>query len=137
MFVAKQIRFPEMIKNRDIGIKGEELATDFLLKNGYRVYETNYRKPYGEIDIVAKKDTVIHFIEVKTSKYYPGSAFSPEIRVNARKIRNLKRICEAYLRDVKAPDSQKWQIDVIAVILDGEGLRGINFIENAVFERKY
>lgn len=126
-----------MIENSQIGSIGEMAAADFVAKRGYMVLAKNYRKPYGEIDIIAKKDRVISFIEVKTSSYYPDSAFSPEIRVDARKARALKRASEAYLREAKAPDSQKWQIDVISVILDGDAVRGINFIENAVFERKY
>ena len=40
------------MKRRDTGILGEKLARDFLKKRGYRVLETNYRRPEGEIDIV-------------------------------------------------------------------------------------
>jgi len=121
-----------------IGAIGEQKASSFLVRLGYKIRETNYWKPYGEIDIIAEKDRVIHFIEVKSSKYYPGTAFMPEIRVNARKIRNLKKICETYLRERHAPSEQRWQIDIISVILDSDGtLREINHIENAVFEKQY
>ena len=126
-----------MSQNRQIGVIGEKAAADFIVKHGFKILVTNYRKPYGEIDIVAKKDRVIRFIEVKTSKYYPNSAFTPEIRVDARKVRNLRKLCETYLKEKRASIDQPWQIDVISVILDGESVQGINFFENAVFERKY
>ncbi|MDP3727656.1 MAG: YraN family protein [bacterium] len=138
MFVAKSIRFiSKMSQNSQIGIIGEKSAAYFIVKRGFNILGTNYRKPYGEIDIVAEKDRVIRFIEVKTSRYYPNSAFTPEIRVNARKVRNLKKLCETFLREKRASLDQPWQIDVISVILDGSAVRGINFFENAVFERKY
>ena len=81
-----------MSQNSQIGVIGEKAAADFIVKNGFKILVTNYRKPYGEIDIIAKKDRTIRFIEVKTSKYYHDSAFLPEVRVNARKIRNLKKL---------------------------------------------
>lgn len=128
----------EMTKNRQIGRSGEGEAANFVMKAGYGIRETNYRKPFGEIDIIAEKDGIIHFIEVKTSKYHDETAFLPEIRVNARKIRNLKRICETYLRETCASQDRPWQIDVISVILnDDSSLRTINMIENAVFEQRY
>ena len=126
-----------MSQNSQIGVIGEKAAADFIVKHGFKILVTNYRKPYGEMDIVAKKDRVIRFIEVKTSKYYPNSAFTPEIRVDARKVRNLRKLCETYLKEKRASIDQPWQIDVISVILDGESVQGINFFENAVFERKY
>lgn len=49
-----------------IGKLGEELAKRFLMKHGYSILEENYTKKYGEIDLIAKKDDIIHFIEVKS-----------------------------------------------------------------------
>ena len=126
-----------MNKKYEIGSIGEKAAADFIVKHDFKILETNYRKVYGEIDVVAEKDGVIHFIEVKTSKFYPDSAFLPEVRVNARKIRNLKKLCETYLREKRVSQDQPWQIDVISVILNRDSVKGINFFENAVFERKY
>ncbi len=122
----------------EVGKLGEQNAAAFVAECGYKIRETNYRKPYGEIDIIAEKDKVLHFIEVKTSKYYPETAFSPEIRVNARKIRKLKQLCETYLRETRVSHEQPWQIDVISVILDDDGsVREIKLFENAVFEKRY
>lgn len=126
-----------MSQKSQIGQQGEQTAAEFITERGYKIRARNYRKPYGEIDIITEKDKILHFIEVKTSKYYPDSAFTPEIRVNARKIRKLRQLCETYLRETRVSQDQLWQIDVISVILDGDAVRGINFFENAVFERKY
>lgn len=47
------------------GIKGEQIAKQYLLKNKYKILEMNYKNPIGEIDIIAKdKDTIV-FVEVK------------------------------------------------------------------------
>ncbi|MBI4132836.1 MAG: YraN family protein [Candidatus Sungbacteria bacterium] len=125
-------------KNSEIGRKGEESAINWLVKRDFKVLSTNYRKPYGEIDIVAQKGGIIHFVEVKTSKYRHETAFSPEIRVNSKKIRNLKRICETYIRERNVSHDQGWQIDVISVILDGtDAVMDMKLLENAIFEERY
>lgn len=123
---------------RKFGDIGEEIARTFVMKQGYEILATNFKKPWGEIDIVAEKDGVIRFIEVKTSWYFRETSFTPEIRVDWRKARKLKRICETYLFEKKLPEGQEWQIDVISVILnDDNTVREINHIENAVFDRPY
>lgn len=117
---------------------GEDVAVRHLTSLGFDILALKYAKPYGEIDIVAKKGKELHFIEVKTSMYYQNSAFLPEIRVNAHKVRNLKKICETYLRETLAPEDQQWQIDVISVILNLDNtINELNFIENAIFEKRY
>ena len=122
-------------KFRDIG---EKIAVKFLANSEYKIIGTNYQKSWGEIDIVVEKDGIIRFIEVKTSIYYPNPSFTPEIRVDWRKKRKLKRICETYLYENKASKDQEWQIDVISVILnEDDSVREINHIENAVFEKQY
>ncbi len=56
------------MKRRDTGILGEKLARDFLEKRGYRIQETNYRCPEGEIDIVARHQDFLVFVEVRTKR---------------------------------------------------------------------
>ena len=121
-----------------IGSAGEDAAAVFLEKHGFRIICRNYRKPYGEIDIVSERGKILSFVEVKASKFVENSGFTPEIRVNARKIRAMKRICETFLREGRFSDEQRWQIDVISVILnDMLGVKEIRHIENAVFEKPY
>lgn len=122
----------------EVGNVGERAARDYLTSRGFSVLARNFKRKVGEIDIVAEKDKVIHFVEVKTSRYFSGTAFLPEIRVNRRKIDRLKRTCQIYLAETKAPDDQHWQIDVISAILAENGeVISINHIESAVFEKIY
>lgn len=57
-----------MTLRKKIGDKGEDNAINFLLANGYEVLQKNYRYGRGEVDIIAQKDAVMVFIEVKTRK---------------------------------------------------------------------
>ena len=56
----------EVNNNIKLGKKGEEQAKKYLKKNGWTILETNWRNPFGEVDIIAKKDDTVAFIEVKT-----------------------------------------------------------------------
>ncbi len=51
-----------------IGSRGEKIAARYLKKNGYKIIEKNYFSAHGEIDIIAKKDGVLVFVEVKARK---------------------------------------------------------------------
>jgi len=53
-------------EKRRLGDIGENIACDFLKKRGFEILDRNYLKKWGEIDIVARKDSVIHFVEVKS-----------------------------------------------------------------------
>ena len=117
---------------------GENFATELLLNKRYKIIMRNYKKPWGEVDIIGEKNGIITFFEVKTSKYHPNPSFTPEIRVNWKKQSKLKKICETYLSEISAPKTQEWQIDVISVILNKDNyVHEIKHIENAVFERQY
>ena len=70
-----------MSRNQVIGRWGEQAAADYLSEHGYQITGRNIRTPYGEIDLVAVKDSITIFIEVKarTSKSFGP----PELAVNA------------------------------------------------------
>ena len=55
-----------MAEHNDLGKFGEELAVEFLQKNGYTILETNWTFQKAEIDILAQKDTILAVVEVKT-----------------------------------------------------------------------
>ncbi len=81
--------------NKLVGNYGEELACKYLLKNGYQVINRNIYNSHKEIDIVAKKENILTFIEVKTrttSKY--GTA---DDMMSKQKIKNFKKAIGAYL----------------------------------------
>ena len=60
------------------GNLGEELTASFLEGKGYKIIERNYRKKWGEIDIVAELDGVLHFVEVKALTVRPSYAKASE-----------------------------------------------------------
>ena len=120
------------MKRRDTGILGEKLAKDFLKKRGYRIIETNYRCPEGEIDIVARHKDCLAFIEVRTKTSQEFG--SPEESITPVK-RERMRATASYYRQTHNNLPLSWRIDVVAVELDQNGkLSRIELIENAVGE---
>lgn len=102
---------------KQVGSLGEDIACRFLRSKGYKVLARNYRKPWGEIDIIAVKGTSVRFVEVKTvSREMLGH--EPEELVDARKFRKIARTAELYMEVTK--DRREYQIDVVGVILNKE-----------------
>ncbi|MEZ4915789.1 MAG: YraN family protein [Chitinophagales bacterium] len=100
-----------MAKHNDIGENGEELATNFLLSNGYSVLEKNYRFDRAEIDIIAKNDKLLIFVEVKTrtTDFYGN----PEDFLS---IAQQKRITKAAQHFIEENNWQKEiRFDIIAI----------------------
>lgn len=118
------------MKRKDTGNLGEKLAKEFLKKRGYRILETNYRCPYGEVDIIARDEDSLVFTEVRTKTSLEYG--SPEESINAAKKERLKAVAADYQQTHEGLP-QQWRIDVVAVELNqiGELLR-IELIENAV-----
>jgi putative endonuclease len=118
------------MKRRDTGILGEKLARDFLKKKGYRITETNYRCPEGEIDIIAKHGDYLVFIEVRTKTSLEFG--SPEESITPAKKEKMKATA-AYYQQAHSNLPPLWRIDVVAVELNQKGkLSRIELIENAV-----
>jgi len=116
-----------MLKNsrntrKNIGFLGENIAGRFLESRGYEILARNYQKPWGEIDLIAKKEGVIVFCEVKTnSKKFsgpPAGGFNPEVRVNPIKARHIIRTADLLMKSRFSKESGEWRIDIIAVTLD-------------------
>ena len=118
---------------RKFGDIGEDIAIKFLIDRGYSFIERNYRKKYGEIDLVFKKGKKHIFVEVKTRDKQALNTFLPEDSVNYLKARKLRRICEIYLSEHNLFPEAGWQIDVIAVTIDKMNKSAkIRHIENAI-----
>jgi len=77
------------------GKSGEDYAVKILLEEGYIIQERNFSSRFGEIDIIAEKDGIIEFIEVKTRKR--GSMVAGAESVTPAKIRRIIRMAEYYL----------------------------------------
>jgi len=121
-----------MPKNIELGILGEKIASDYLVSKNYKIITKNFRKTFGEIDIVAKsKNNTLTFFEVKTIKEN-GFDFLPEDQMTSSKIKKLKKICEYFALKNKnlINEKQGWQIDLIAIILKKSGEKEIKHYEN-------
>ena len=118
------------MKRRETGILGEKLAGDFLKKQGYHILETNYRCPEGEIDIVARHQDFLVFVEVRTKRSLEFG--SPEESITKAK---KERMMATALSYQQAHDDlpSLCRIDVVAIELDQKGKPSrIELIENAV-----
>jgi len=105
-----------------VGKKGEEFASKYLEKQGFRICVRNYWRPCGEIDIVAIKNRDIHFIEVKTVTRRvireTSDGYEPEDNVHRWKRQRLGRIIQVYLQEKGIDEDSDWQVDVLTVYLD-------------------
>lgn len=119
-------------ENREIGKIGENAAVGFLRQGGYKILETNYRTPFGEIDIIARQRDFLTFIEVKTRA---SSSFGPpSLSITRRKQKNIIKNALSYLKRHGLVYSY-WRIDVVSVNLDRDkNIENIELIQNAVEE---
>lgn len=105
-------------KNKEIGKRGEELALEYLKKQGYEIIETNKRfSRFCEIDIIAKEKDSLVFVEVKTrSSDFCGS---PLEAITKTKYENIKTGLFTYLQETKIKH-KIFRIDAISIILNPE-----------------
>ncbi|MCX7881561.1 MAG: YraN family protein [Patescibacteria group bacterium] len=101
--------------NRDVGKRGEEMACNYLKNKNYQIIEKNFTCRWGEIDIIAKKDNKIVFIEVKTR--VGDKKGKPYEAINYFKLKGLKRAINFYLLK-KNLKNYKLSLEVISVILN-------------------
>ena len=100
---------------KDVGRGGEEIACQFLVRKGYKVIGRNYRRKWGEIDIIAEKGNTVRFVEVKAvSRESPD--YRPEELVHRTKLRKVARTAALYMEEHR--DEREFQIDVVGVIMN-------------------
>lgn len=100
-----------MLYKNDTGFWGEELAAKFLEKKGYALLHRNWRFKKFEVDIIACKGEMLHFIEVKSRK--SNKYGYPEENVSKAKIKNLINASVAFIE--QNPQWKRIQFDVLAV----------------------
>ncbi len=117
-----------------LGKRGEELASGFLRDAGCGILDSNYRCPWGEIDLVARDGEELAFVEVRTRR--TGSFGTPQESITRRKADHLVAAAQHYLQDnVPENDSEDipWRIDLVCISLtDGEATPQIDHIKYAV-----
>ena len=113
-----------------LGRRGEELARRRLESLGYIIVGKNHRTKQGEIDLIAKYEGTLVFVEVRTKR---GVSFgSPEESITPSKRAHLIASAQEYMDHEGLPECD-WRIDLVAVEMDSAGrLRRIDVVENAV-----
>ena len=106
---------------------GEDKACEYLKKLGFKIIERNFRKGYGEIDIVAIDKDVLVFVEVKTRT--SNEFGSPLEGITYWKLKSLIRTAQFYkITHRKLPDALR--IDAVSVILSGNEVENIELTRN-------
>lgn len=100
------------------GAQAEDRACAFLCQHGFEIIERNFFARYGEIDIIAQKDGILHFIEVKS-----GDNFEPIYNITPSKLQRLARAIDSYL--LKYQPTQAYCLDALIIKRDS-----IDFLEN-------
>ncbi|MDX1416863.1 MAG: YraN family protein [Candidatus Promineifilaceae bacterium] len=121
-----------MSDNRqELGRYGEQIAAQYLEKQGFKILERNWRCSRGELDLVAEAGKVLVFVEVKTRS---GRSFGlPEEALNYHKRKKLLQLGQYYLLEHDIEDIE-WRIDIVAIELDQSGkLLRCDHIPNAVW----
>ncbi len=114
-------------EKQNIGKLGEDIATKYLENKGYTILTRNYRKPWGEIDIIAKKSGDLVFVEVKTRT--SNQFGTPLEAITYWKLKSLIKTAQFYkMTHHNLPDSLR--IDAVSVILNGQDVQSIELTKN-------
>ncbi|MCB0522450.1 MAG: YraN family protein [Lewinellaceae bacterium] len=118
-----------MAKHLETGKKGEEIAVRFLQENGLEILATNWRHKRAEVDVIARDEKMLVFVEVKTRSYdYFGK---PEEFVDKKKMALLAKAAAAYMKET----GHEWAIrfDIVSILMqDGKGWT-IEHLKDAFF----
>lgn len=114
---------------RETGAKGERIARQYLQRRGYTILAVNHANIYGEIDIIAKRDDILVFVEVKTRNDSNTEAALAGITLTKRE--RLTNAIHLYLHQQELSDETPWRIDVIAIALHGRRPPTVDHLEDA------
>jgi putative endonuclease len=119
-------------EKRKLGNRGEEIVAEDLQHKGFSIIARNYLKKWGEIDIIATKDGIMHFVEVKTVS--KRGEWKPEENVHTDKMRRLGRTIETFIAENAERVPENWCCDVACVYVIGDK-PVIEYIENVIIEK--
>lgn len=118
-----------MSKHNKIGLKGEQIAADFLLNKGYIIIHRNWRNGKKELDIIASKGDLLVIVEIKTRTNFDFGF--PEEAVTRKKQQYLKFAAQAFV-DAN-PQHLNIRFDIISILIDGECVKEIVHFEEAFY----
>lgn len=116
-----------MAEHNDFGKLAEELATDFLVKSGYKILLKNYRSLKAEIDIIAEFENQIIIVEVKART--TDAFIEPHEAVNKRKIKLIVSAADFFIQENKIDKNVRF--DIISVLPNEFGKLEIRHFINA------
>ena len=115
------------------GQKGEELAANYLVRNGCKVLARNWRANPGEVDIIAEcsePGPVLAFVEVRTRHGRTGLA---EESISKRKAASMLSAAYAYMEAQGLnPERISWRIDLVAISISGARVTSVNWVRGAL-----
>lgn len=118
-----------MAKHKETGIKGEQIARNFLENLGYNILFTNWRFEKKEVDIIATHNNLLIFVEVKTRTSFDFGY--PEEAVDSKKQTFLKTAADEFL--YLHPQHEQLRFDIISILLKGDAVKELKHIEDAFF----
>lgn len=137
--IEKTVHLKNTTKTGDFG---EKIAVKFLKNKGFFVLETNYRRPCGELDIVAKNKGIVSFVEVKTVSHetkhdlehsLQHNAWRPEELVRQFKLHQIAKTLQVWIAENQY--GGEWNIDVVAIhMAPREKYAVVDHIENIIIE---
>ncbi|MCI8598953.1 MAG: YraN family protein [Lachnospiraceae bacterium] len=113
------------MNKRETGSRYEAIAANYLTEHGYRILEQNYRNSFGEVDIIAEKNSVLIYIEIK---YRSSSRYGDPLEaVDVRKQRRICKVAAYHYAQHGRREGRPCRFDVIGIYGDGR----IEHIKNA------
>ena len=114
----------------EFGKIGEDITAEFLMQHGFAIYKRNYHSRFGEIDIIAEKDDLLVFVEVKTR--FENALVSGAEAVNYRKRDNIRMTAKDFVSKNYMDYCCRYDVSEITVkIEDGKYKYNLNYIKNA------
>jgi putative endonuclease len=127
----------EKSNQRKFGDEGEKIAVDYLTKNNYKIIDRNFRVGrLGEIDIIARENEYLCFIEVKTRTSLIFGM--PSEAVNKRKRRSIIKLASIYMNRYRLTENNA-RFDIVEIIVNTKTgqiiVQNINIIKNAFYQQ--
>jgi putative endonuclease len=116
----------KMAAHNEFGKAGEQMAAEWLVQHGFQLISRNWKFARYEVDIIASREGVLHFIEVKSR--HDDVFGKPEDWVNRKKGRHLLTAGVAF--QDKYQDWELVQYDILSILITPDGKRNIFFIED-------
>lgn len=117
-FVINLIFVKYMVtEHTERGLAAETAVADQLRQRGFRILDRNWRRPWGELDVIAEHGGIVHFVEVKASRT-SRAGFDPFLRANHAKMRKVTRTARSWLAANRYGPETEWQLDIASVIME-------------------